>query len=157
MSLFDLIGTGIVRLFYPKRGLQEAQVEMEEGETRDELEHALPYGFAHLPRKGSEACVVFPNGDRSYGLVLSVYDREHRLKLNHEGDVAIYDDQGQVIHLTRSGIEITSSNPVTINAPETHINGALNVSGDANIGGKSFLNHTHGGVESGGASTHKPN
>jgi len=52
-----------------------------------------------------------------------------------------------------------SSKTFTISAAKiifdgnVEINGTLTVSGDATISGKSFLGHTHSGVESGGSNT----
>lgn len=139
----NLIGTGVVKLFYPDRELQEAQVKMQTGETRDELEHAMPYGFSHLPHTDSEAITLFPGGDRGFGIVINVHDRRYRFKLNQAGEVALYDDLGQSVHLTRNGIVLTSPQKITIDAPETHIPNTLTVGDDAVINGKSFNNHYH--------------
>lgn len=59
-------------------------------------------------------------------------------------------------------IEIASNGAVTINSPQTivngpfHVNGDITSTGDRTAAGISQVNHTHGGVESGGSSTGKP-
>ncbi|HHP2032745.1 TPA: Gp138 family membrane-puncturing spike protein, partial [Klebsiella pneumoniae] len=59
-------------------------------------------------------------------------------------------------------IEIASNGAVTINSPQTivngpfHVNGDITSTGDQTAAGISQVNHTHGGVESGGSSTGKP-
>ena len=157
MNIRNLIRTGILRLLYSKTELQELQIDMRSGETRDKLEHALMYGVAHYPHEGAEAITVFPDGDQGFGLVLSVYDRRYRLKLENPGEVALYDDQGQKLHLTREGIEIITSkkltltakettltsDKVTIDSPNTLFTGLVEIPEDAIIGGKSFNNHFH--------------
>lgn len=51
---------------------------------------------------------------------------------------------------------IKAPSGVTIDSPSATLTGNVNVSGDATIGGISFLSHVHGGVESGGSSTSTP-
>ncbi|HBW0909947.1 TPA: translation initiation factor IF-2 [Klebsiella pneumoniae] len=59
-------------------------------------------------------------------------------------------------------IEIASNGAVTINSPQTivngpfHVNGEITSTGDQTAAGISQIDHTHGGVESGGSSTGKP-
>ena len=54
------------------------------------------------------------------------------------------------------GLEITDPASVTITAPTTTVRGALVVTQDATIGGKSFAQHHHGGVQTGGGVTGAP-
>ncbi|WP_431477838.1 phage baseplate assembly protein domain-containing protein [Massilia eburnea] len=59
-------------------------------------------GFTSVPKPGAEGVVVFVGGNRDHGLVIAVEDRRFRLKGLASGEVAIYDDQGQKVHLTRA-------------------------------------------------------
>lgn len=69
-------------------------------------------GTAHA---GAEAVVLFPSGDRSHGVVISVADRRYRLKGLKSGEVAIYTDEGDSIILKRGRVtEITTSELVVI-------------------------------------------
>lgn len=133
-NLRNLIAIGVARLFYPSRELQEVQVDIRDNETRDGLEHALPYGFAHLPKAGAECVNVFPAGDKGFGLVISVYDRRYRLQLDKPGEVALYDDQGQTVHLTRDGIVIKGKK-LDINCAEVNMDGNINLDGVVKING----------------------
>lgn len=54
-----------------------------------------------------------------------------------------------------SGITLTSSRPVTVNA-DLHVNGSITASGDVTGGGISLDEHVHGGVQTGGGDTGKP-
>ncbi|HIF6263887.1 TPA: Gp138 family membrane-puncturing spike protein [Raoultella ornithinolytica] len=59
-------------------------------------------------------------------------------------------------------IEVASNGAVTITSPQTtvngpfHVNGEITSTGDQTAAGISQVNHTHGGVESGGSNTGKP-
>ena len=92
--------------------------------------------------------------------------------------VITFDSQGRMIITTTDKLEINTANSVTITTPQTTINGATTINGtttingetsinntlhvtsqttidaDANIGGKSFLGHTH--VGNAGAPTSPP-
>ncbi len=67
----------------------------------------------------------FIDGDRSHGIVLVAADRRYRMTGFEEGEIAIHDDQGQSVHLTREGIvvkggglpiKITDTPTVTVEA-----------------------------------------
>lgn len=68
------------------------------------LERIQEYGFtSHLPdNKSSEAQVLWLNGRRDTGFVIATDNRAFRLHVQ-QGEVAIYDDRGQNVHLTRWG------------------------------------------------------
>ena len=77
-------------------------------EVRDDLEHVEPYGFTSEPLDDEqpEAFAAFFGGDRSHGIVFCIADRRYRLTKLKAGEVALYDDQGQKVHLTRDGIVV---------------------------------------------------
>ena len=106
--------------------MQEVRVRLFHNEEADTVEHFHPYGFTAIPKKPTkdgqklrkaEAVVVFQNGNRSHPLAIVIGDRRYRLKAGKEGEVAIHDDQGQKVHLTRTGIVVdggTDKLPVTL-------------------------------------------
>lgn len=95
---------------------QELQLQLLAGETADAMERFQEYGLTSVPFAGAEAVMVCVGGLRSHGIVIAVEDRRYRLKGLTAGEVALYDDQGQVVHLARSGIQITTTKDVTITA-----------------------------------------
>ncbi|MBK68029.1 MAG: hypothetical protein CMP22_07870 [Rickettsiales bacterium] len=98
---------GVVSLINDSKKLQQIQLKLLDGEVRSELERFQNYGFTSVPKTGSEAAVIFVNGTRDHGLVLAVDDRRYRLKPLSAGEVAIYTDEGDKIHLKRNNnIEI---------------------------------------------------
>lgn len=75
----------------------------------DELDHRQPYGFQSRPKVGAEAVVVSMGSSAEDRVVIMVSDRRFTLTLK-EGEVALVDDFGQKIHLTREdGIVIDSA------------------------------------------------
>lgn len=132
---------GVVRLVYSTQKLQRLQVVLLRGEVR-ELEHAESYGLTAKPKAGAECVALFMNGGRSHGLVIATPDRRFRIQFLAEGEVALYDDIGQVVHLKRTGIELKSTLKVRIDAPLGEIaaplvtiSGSLQVAGGIAAGG----------------------
>lgn len=103
--------------------LQEVDVNLSHGEKARGVEHVQPYGFSSNPvapskesdgsTKRAEALVAHADGSRSHPVVLMVADRRFRPKGMKKGEVQIFDDQGQKVHLTRDGIVLSSPKKMT--------------------------------------------
>ena len=113
----NMLGRGIVRLVNDAKKAQELQVELLADEAQDGVERFQNYGFTSVPLEGAEALVAFVGGLRSHGIALAVEDRRYRMQGLKSGEVAIYDDRGQMMILKRDGISIASPDKVTITAP----------------------------------------
>jgi len=123
-SMTDRMGNAINRITIDKTDdqpyMQEVQLRGYCDEKQDGSEHFHPYGFSarvRSPTQGStgannkaEGVMVFVTGNRSHGLVIVVGDRRYRLNGLQEGEVALHDDQGHQVHLTRDGIVISAPN-----------------------------------------------
>jgi len=153
-----LISRGLIQLSKDTTPNQRFQVKLMADEVRDNVERVQEYGFTSLPKAGAECVVLFPNGSREFGLMIAVDDRRYRLKTLQEGEVALYTDEGDSIHLKRGGtIEIKSAAKVVVNSPEVEIgSGAL----EKAIMGESFQSffnsHVHTST-SPGSPTSPPN
>ena len=101
----SMIGRGTLVRTDENPKMRTAQIEFLKGDVRDGLEHFEPYGISSRPKPGAEALAVFFGGDRSHGVIVSIADRQYRLKLE-EGEVALWDDLGQKVHLKRDGISV---------------------------------------------------
>ena len=140
--LGNMLSRGLVSVVEAGTKMQRLQVRLLAGETKDEIEHFEPYGWTSHPKPGAELVAAFLDGDRSHGVVLVVADRRYRLTGLQAGEVAIHDDQGQKVHLTRDGIVIdgaslpiviknaptitlTADSGITLNAPNIVFNGAV--------------------------------
>ncbi|MEF3074134.1 phage baseplate assembly protein V [Methylobacter sp. Wu1] len=147
-----MVGRGVLALVNDAAKMQTVQVKLLDGEVRD-MERFQNYGFTSYPQVGAEVAAVFVGGNRDHGLVLAIDDRRFRLKALQAGEVALYDDQGAVIKLSRTGIVINGGGHAI------NISGAAQVNvtgGDVIADGISLKTHKHGGVTAGGAQTGIP-
>lgn len=135
----NMIVRGVVRAVNATGRGQILQVALLAGEAKDRVEHMEPYGYTSHPKLGAEAVALFLDGDRSHGVVIMASDRRYRLKALAAGEVAIYDDQGQKVHLTRAGIvvdggglpiNVVNTPSVTIDSPLVTMTGDLKVDGN---------------------------
>lgn len=168
MSLRNLISRCTVALANAGSKLQSLQIRMLAGEMKDWVEHLEPYGFTSHPVDGAEGVAVFPGGDRSHGVVIVVADRRYRIQGLKKGEVALHDDQGQSVHLTRSGIVVKAAGkPVTITEAEKlrvecPIECTHDITDKVGAGGKSMAAmratyNTHNHPDPHGGNTDKPN
>lgn len=100
-------------------------------ESREYIQH---YGFTSIPKEGAE--IVY-NVDGNVVIALASDDRRYRLSIQ-EGEVALYDDRGQAVHLTQDGIVIKSG-VVTIDGYavlKSHAQVKSGASGTFHAGGK---------------------
>lgn len=179
-------GRAVLRAVNDDVSRQLLQIEILKGELRDQVERMQNYGFTSVPFPGADAAVAFVAGDRAHGIVLVVDDRRYRLTALEAGEVAMFDDQGQRVHLTRTGIvvdtpldlaatvggdvdvgaggtaTVTAATGINLTAPTVTITGDLTVTGTATAtvdvvgGGKSLKTHVHSGVIAGGSNTGAP-
>lgn len=134
--LANMVARAVVKNVDDGTKMQLVQLGILAGELRDKVEHFQPYGLTSVPFTGAEAVVVFPSGSREHGLAVVIDDRRYRLTALDEGEVALYDDQGQKVHLTRDGIEIATEQKVTVQAPHVYVDSADVVLGGTSGGQK---------------------
>lgn len=109
----------------PDPKMQGLQVEVLKDEVRDDVEHFEPYGLTSHPKEadgsqGPEA-IVIELGSADHTVAVVVGDRRYRLTGLDEGEVALYDDLGQVVHLARDhiAIEAAAGNSVEVYGPDS--------------------------------------
>jgi phage gp45-like len=152
-AIQNMLVRGTVALANGATKMQTLQVRLLADDTPLPLEHFEPYGFTSRPKAGAEVVAAFFDGNRSHGVVIVAADRRYRLTTLEEGDVALHDDKGQSMVFGADGITITGNVKVVGSIFATEgINGeggltapTATITGDATIGGKSFLSHTNGG------------
>jgi len=110
------IGRGDISAVDDTKQAQELQLTLLDGETADQMERFQEYGFTSVPFPKAEAIMACVGGLRGHGVIIAVEDRRYRLTNLIAGEVALYDDQGQAVHLKRDGIYITTSGKVVVNA-----------------------------------------
>jgi len=104
-----VIGRGRIGVVDDTGPVQTMQVKLGQDEVVDAIKRLMEYGFTSKPLPGADAVVVFMAGNRSSGCVIATGDQRYRLHLQ-SGEVAIHDDQGQKVHLTRTGIVVSAPN-----------------------------------------------
>jgi phage baseplate assembly protein V len=111
-----MVSRAMLRRIDDTTRLQLAQLELFQGELRDDIERFQEYGFTSVPLAGAEGVAVFVGGNRDHGLIIAVDDRRYRLKSLAPGEVAIYTDEGDSIHLKRDNKMEINTAELTINA-----------------------------------------
>lgn len=107
-GILDSITEGFIKLFSASGRTDE---------SFDQREYFQHYGFTSHPLKGAEI-IIIREGNHILGIASD--DRRYRLSIA-DGEVALYDDLDQKVHLTRSGIEAESPTKITATAPEIDI------------------------------------
>lgn len=112
-----MLARAIVNLVSDAAQAQELQIDVLADETHDAVERLQDYGFTSVPHAGAEALVGFVGGLRSHGVVIAVADRRYRLRGLEAGEVALYDDLGNVVKLGREELTIEAATKVRVAAP----------------------------------------
>lgn len=112
-----MLARAIVNLVSDAAQVQELQIDILADETHDAVERLQDYGFTAVPHAGAEALVGFVGGLRSHGVVIAVADRRYRLRGLEAGEVAVYDDLGNMVKLGREELTIEAVTKVRVAAP----------------------------------------
>ena len=111
-------------------GADKVQVVVLDGETLNNIARVEPYGYSYRPKPGCQNYLLFPSGDRSYGVAIVIGDKRYQMDLV-EGEVAIHDDEENWVHIKRGGvIEAKAATKVIADTP------LFETTQDAKIGGK---------------------
>jgi phage baseplate assembly protein V len=147
------VGRAIVTVANESGGLELLQIKLGGDEVRDDTPRFAECGFASVPLAGARAIAIFIGGDRSNGAVIATDDPRYRPRGMKPGESALYDDQGQIIYITRAGIVIKGATfPITIeNCPQVKV-----IGGDVLADTISLKNHVHSGVQAGLSNTDVP-
>lgn len=125
--ILGMVSRGVVRRVNDGPMLQELDVDLlgktpKTGQARRgalAAEHFHPYGLSSSPLPGSEAALVFCQGDPAHPLVVAVSDRRERPTGLSAGEVVLYSNAGQRVHLKADGtLRVSSPTKVEVDAPE---------------------------------------
>lgn len=97
-----LISRGVVELVNDSLKCQGLQVSLLADEVRD-AERFEDYGMTSHPEAGAEVLFLSVGGNRSHGIVARVLDRRYRPLDMDEGDVCLYNRNGERVYLEDSG------------------------------------------------------
>lgn len=126
-----MISRGVLQLADDGQKMQSVQVTLL-GESPAWAERFQNYGLTSVPHGGAEAVVAAVGGARAHLAVLAIDDRRYRMSSLKTGEVAIHDDLGQCVHLTRDGIVIKGAGlPLAfVDCPLVTMDGDLEVAGE---------------------------
>lgn len=101
--------------------MQEVDLDLLADESKTKVERIQNYGITSVPlpekdNDSAEVVIAFIGGLRDHPVVIAIDDRRYRLKGLKDGEVALYDDQGQVVHLTRDGLKLETPKKIDITA-----------------------------------------
>ena len=169
------VARAVITLVNDTTKMQSLQVSLLRDELRDSIERFQQYGLTANPHPGAEGVVLFVGGNRDHGLCIAVDDRRYRLKGLAQGEVALYTDEGDKIHLKRNNVvevttvtfRVNASTKAEFNTPLATFTGDIRADGDIldrnGDGGATMADmrgvyngHSHGGVQTGGGSSSGP-
>ncbi len=101
----------------------------------DNMEHFEGYGLTSHPHPGSEPLIMQVEGKRGHEVVITVADRRYRLKNLAAGEVALYDDLGNVVHFQRTQLLVNAVQHLEVAAPTATITATTTHIGDVTIQG----------------------
>jgi phage gp45-like len=124
-----MIGRAVLTTINDTDGYQKLQISLLSGDVSDDALRLQNYGFTSVPKAGADAILVCVGGSHDNGIVIACDDKRYRLKGLASGEVAIYTDEGDKIHLKRgNNIEITTT--------LLKVNGKLTVTGNIESSGE---------------------
>lgn len=132
--------------------VQTVQLRHSSAQTVDQTKTLYHYGYSASPPVGCDFVVVHVAGDTSNGIAIASGHQASRPKGLTPGQVLIYDSSGSRVLLDPAHGKIV----LTPSGGTVEIDGQAIITGDAVIGGKSFLQHVHGGVQGGSSDTGAP-
>lgn len=170
-----IVTRAVVSLVDDTTTLQALQARLLAGETMDGLERFQDYGFSSHPHPGAEAIALSVGGHRSNTIIIKVDDRRYRLKALKQGEVALYTDEGDHVHLKRGRVveiqtdtlHVKADTEVQLDTPLVWTTGQiradLDITDQVPAGGQSmqsmrqvYNSHTHPERDNGGP-TNTPN
>lgn len=140
-----MVGRGIIKA---SKG-QKLQVELFEGEIRDDIDKVQQFGFASQPRPGAEAVLVFVGGNRDHGVAIGTNDTRGRPSLE-PGEAAMWTADVVVKIKANKTIEITGAAKLVIPC-DVEVAGKITATGEVkgsevkNAAGTRLGTHIHPG------------
>lgn len=131
----SLLRRGVTTSVDAAQRMQAIQASTLDEVPLDNMEHFEPYGLTSHPHPGSEPLIMQVEGKRGHEVVVSIADRRYRLQGLAEGEVALYDDLGNVIRLGRAQLTVDAVQHLAVTAPTAEITATTTHIGDVTING----------------------
>ena len=116
--VINMLAKAVIRMITDSGGRQTAQVEVTKGELISGMERMQNYGVSSYPPPGGTDCLIaFLGGNREQGMIVVAENRNFRFKNLAEGEVVIFDDLGNVVHLMRDQVLVQGVTKVRVESP----------------------------------------
>jgi phage baseplate assembly protein V len=111
-----MITRGVLQQTLSDQPGQQVTIECLSGDsvTADQVQQ---YGLTSHAPPGADCTVLQVGSDRSHTILIGTEHRQYRLTGLAQGEVALYDDQGQHIVLKRDGLHVHSPQQVLVQCP----------------------------------------
>ena len=131
MIVRNLIQRGVVDRVDASQKMQTLNVSLLNGHKPTKVEHWERYGVTYHPQEGAEVLAIALGGNQDHLVVIDAADRRYRMTNLAAGEIAVHDDQGQMVHFKRDGIHVKSGQGVTIEcAAGITLKGPISIEGD---------------------------
>lgn len=128
--ILGTVARAIIKSVNDSGKMQKVQIGILKDEIRDKVDRVQQYGITSVPKAGADAVVLFVGGNRDHGIVIATEDSRYRLKDLQEGEVALYTDEGDYVHLKRGRIiKIKAGTKLEIDTPELTVTGKITAQG----------------------------
>ena len=118
LSRVRIAARGVLARVVLDNGRLLGQVKGLTDESLRDAQLLQQYGIVSWPKPGADGVVVFLGGAPGAKVVVATYDARYTLQSLQEGEVALYTDEGDKIHLHRGGIRIESAGSIVIQAAD---------------------------------------
>lgn len=148
--LAQLVSRAVIQMVNDAGGLQELQVQALADELLDRVERFQQYGLTTVPLPGAEGLLLSVGGSRSNAVIIAVDDRRYRLQALEGGEVALYTDEGDFIHLKRGNVIAMKTTTLEVDAAQSNFSGDIFAAGDVCAGNVFLRGHVHPENDGGG-------
>jgi phage baseplate assembly protein V len=130
------LGLSHVTMAIENQTVQLLQISLMGGAV-DRVPSLQLFGFASSPQPGCDALIVFLEGDRSKGVVISTNDQRYRPQNMLPGEAMIFDAFGKSVYLTKSGgivIQCNGANVTVADCGTFAVQGNITATGEITRG-----------------------
>ena len=125
------------------------------GETLQNVVRVQPFGLSSVPPAGGEGLILCLGG-RSDRAMFVGGEHRHTGRTHPGRRHDARDAFGQYLEFVQNSVKLVCTETFTVQAPNVHVTGALQVDGDVKAGAISLSNHIHSGVTAGAGVTGLP-
>lgn len=143
--------------------LQRVNADGLAGEKLQDMELFQHFGMTSAPPDGSQLIVLPLGGRTSAAVVIATEHGAHRFVLGAKGEMAIYNQWGDVVHLrqdrrihVKAAAELIVETPLASFTGDVHVAGTLTSDTEVIADGVHLTTHRHGNVQNGGGQTGVP-